>query len=176
MSKVYISNANNEKIEIDVIRYFENNDSKYLIYSLNEPIGDGYIKLYASKILDDNGYIITNEEEWDLVKKIIKEVIKSNHEGTELNIFDLNETELEDVVLQDTRVFKLQGNLVNLLSDNKKVVKHAEKEEVTVIEDIDVEQNYQELYEEQIKLNKDLTGQLNNYKYKLDKIISLIEE
>ena len=120
-----IKNINEEFIDIEVIRYFTNNDNEYLIYSLNEADEAGYIKLYASKIIQDKACIITDNEEWDLIKQIIKEVVRNNRDGQDLSIIDLDEDKLLDITLQDTRVFKLQGNLVTLLSENKKVLKHA---------------------------------------------------
>ena len=54
-----MKNLNGENIEIEVIRYFINNDIEYLIYSLNEIDGAGYTKLYASKIIGNNASIIT---------------------------------------------------------------------------------------------------------------------
>lgn len=182
MSKMSIKNACNDSLEIDVIRYFKNNDNKYLVYSLNESVGDGYIKLYASKIVENIAHIIVDEEEWKLIKEIIKNIIKANHEGSELNIIDLDEKELSNITLMDTRIFKLQGNLVNLLSDNKKVI---EKEIIAEIEEFEEteEFDYQNLYETEIEKNKELEEKINflnleieNYKNKINKIINLIEE
>lgn len=118
-----IKNASNETIGIEVIRYFTNNNIEYLIYSLNEIDESGYTKLYASKIIGTMACIIDDNEEWNLIKLIIKEIVKSNRDGSKLNVIDLDEENLNDIILQDTRVFKLQGNLVNLLSENRNVLK-----------------------------------------------------
>ena len=61
--KSTIRNINGEYVEIEVIRYFKNNDIEYLIYSLNEIDASGYTKLYASKIIGSKACVITDEEE-----------------------------------------------------------------------------------------------------------------
>jgi len=171
-----IKNINDDFIEIEVIRYFINNDVEYLIYSLNEIDESGYIKLYASKIIGSKACIITDNDEWNLVKEIIKEVVRSNRDGNPLNISDLAEENLEDIVLQDTRVFKLQGNLVTLLSENKKVEK--ENNNSAIIKDDNIiEENvdFEKLYNSQLERNEELKEkieqleqQLSDYKEKTE--------
>lgn len=171
-----IKNANGEFIEIEIIRYFALNDEEYLIYSLNETDDAGYIKLYASKIIGSKACIIADNDEWDVIKQIIKDVVRCNRDGSNLSISDINESNLSDVVLQDTRVFKLQGNLVTLLSENKKVF--SENDEI-IEENID----YESLYNEELSKNNDLEEkikeleiQINEYKEKIENIKKLLEE
>lgn len=140
-----MKNINGENAEIEVIRYFINNDVEYLIYSLNEIDSAGYTKLYASRIVGNNATIISDEDEWSLIKEIIKQIVKNNRDGNPLNIIDLNENNLKEIILVNTRVFKLQGNLVNLLSENKNI-----KEEVPVINDEEGNNIIEEPNEEQI--------------------------
>lgn len=171
-----IKNANGEFIEIEIIRYFALNDEEYLIYSLNETDDAGYIKLYASKIIGSKACIIADNGEWDVIKQIIKDVVRCNRDGSNLSISDINESNLSDVVLQDTRVFKLQGNLVTLLSENKKVF--SENDEI-IEENVD----YESLYNEELSKNNDLEEkikeleiQINEYKEKIENIKKLLEE
>lgn len=173
-----IKNVNKDDISIEVIRYFVNNDIEYLIYSLNETDSSGYTKLYASKIIGNKACIITDEEEWNIIKKIIKEIIKNNRDGESLSVIDLNESNLDDIYLQDTRVFKLQGNLVNLLSDNKKI--EQKNNDLDEIEEIDL--NYEELFKNEQEKNKkleleleSLKEELNKYKETFDKIKEIVE-
>lgn len=173
-----IKNVNKDDISIEVIRYFINNDIEYLIYSLNETDSSGYTKLYASKIIGNKACIITDEEEWNIIKKIIKEIIKNNRDGESLSVIDLNESNLDDIYLQDTRVFKLQGNLVNLLSDNKKI--EQKNNDLDEIEEIDL--NYEELFKNEQEKNKkleleleSLKEELNKYKETFDKIKEIVE-
>ena len=177
-----IKNIDDEHIDVEVIRYFLNNDIEYLIYSLNEIDESGYTKLYASKIIGSKACIITDNDEWNIIKEIIKEIVRCNRDGSELNVIDLNEDNLDDIILQDTRVFKLQGNLVNLLSENKKVNKPIVNEDEEIFEEVKeevkeevVEEDYEELYNIELNKNKELEKQLNEYKQIIDKIKEIVE-
>lgn len=170
-----VKNIDDEYVDLEVIRYFMNNDVEYLIYSLNEIDESGYTKLYASKIIGSKACIITENDEWNLIKEIIKEIVRCNRDGSELNIIDLDENNLDDIILQDTRVFKLQGNLVNLLSENKKVVEPTIEEMLEEpVEEI-LEENYEELYKLELEKNKEFEKQLNEYKSIIDKIKEIVE-
>lgn len=181
-----MKNINGEVVEIDVVRYFINNDVEYLIYSLNEIDNAGYTKLYASKIIGNNASIITDEEEWTLIKEIIKQIVKNNRDGSPLDIIDLNEDTLRDVTLVDTRVFKLQGNLVTLLSENKNVKEETiinEEVENDIIEGIEptfetVEEDpidYEKMYDDLLNENGTLKQEINELKDKLDKIKEILD-
>ena len=184
MAKI-IKTISNENLSIEVIRYFINNDNEYLIYSLNEIDNSGYTKLYASKIIGTKACIITDDEEWNLIKQIIKEIVRNNRDGSELSIIDIDENNLDDVILQDTRVFKLQGNLVNLLSENKKIVKPQKKEiiEFSYEEELeDIELNYEDMYkkslekiEELVKEKEELKEKIEEYQSIIDKIKEIVE-
>lgn len=187
-----LRNKNQETMDIEVIRYFKNNDIAYLTYSLNENDEAGYTKLYASKIIDNSAHIIQNEEEWTLVKEIIKDIVKNNRDGNPLNIIDLDENELDNIVLEDARVFKLQGNLVNLLAENKKVkpsitteIIEEVEEEPAVTESIDEyeETDYEALYRSEVDKveileNKivDLERQLTELQTTINQIKELVQE
>lgn len=184
-------NVNGETVEIDVVRYFINNDIEYLIYSLNEIDSAGYTKLYASKIVGNNASIITDEEEWTLIKEIIKQIVKNNRDGSPLDIIDLNEDTLKDITLVDTRVFKLQGNLVTLLSENKNVKEEVpvinEEIENDIVEDIEsteepvfetVEEDpidYEKMYNDLLIENDSLKQEIIDLKDKLDKIKEILD-
>ena len=90
-----VKNIDGEYVDLEVIRYFMNNDVEYLIYSLNEIDESGYTKLYASKIIGSKACIITENDEWNLIKEIIKEIVRCNRDGSELNIIDLDENNLD---------------------------------------------------------------------------------
>lgn len=167
---MHIRNINNDLVNIEVIRYFEYNNNEYLIYSLGETDEAGYVKLYASRIMGSNACIIIDNEEWDLIKQLIKDIVRSNRDGSELPISDLDEEELSNITLQDTRIFKLQGNLVTLLSENKNVVKINEGvEDIEQSEEIiDEKVDYEDLYNDQLNKNNDLINQLEELQKKLD--------
>ncbi len=124
MENITIINANNESVNVRVIRYFELNNNNYFIYSLNEIDDQNYVKLYAVKVENQNGaYVgssIVNEEEWNAVKELIKVIIKGNKDGV-AEVADLNHNELDSLSVTDARVFKLASQLADLLAANKKI-------------------------------------------------------
>ncbi len=183
MSKRKLYNLNNELISIEVIRFFKNNDVKYLIYTLieNDSTSDdtGYSKLYVTKNIDNYLTTISDENEWTLVKDIIKNVIKSNRDGIEINILDQDEDDLDNYVIKDNRVFKLQGNLVNLLQENKKIEAEIEVQEITdMIEEIEeqTEIDYRKLYELEKEKNEKLIENMNLLKEKIADINEILIE
>jgi len=196
LKSTIMQNINGENVEIEVVRYFINNETEYLIYSLNEIDSAGYTKLYASKIIGNKASIISDEEEWNLVKEIIKQVVKCNRDGSPLEIIDLNENNLNDIILNDTRVFKLQGNLVNLLSENKKVKEEIIQEPVTeeidddfqeftqptiepLLETIEEEPiDYEQMYNDLLVENQTLKQEIESLKElqgKIDKIKEILD-
>ena len=168
-----LKNIEGEYIEADIVRYFKNDDVDYLIYSLNETDSSGYVRLYASKIIDDMACIISDSDEWQNITQIIKETVRNNRDGNELNIADLDEERLYDITLQDTRIFKLQGNLVTLLSENKRVEKLPVVESEEVEEEID---GLEEIIEENIDYEQMYKNQLEKYNLLQERIIELEEE
>lgn len=179
-----LKNINGEYLEADIVRYFKNNETDYLIYSLGETDEAGYVRLYASKIVDDKACIISDSEEWQNITQIIKETVRNNRDGNELELVDLNENNLYNITLQDTRIFKLQGNLVTLLSENKHVEEEIQEEISEEIEEI-IEENidYEELYKKQLEKCDLLQSRIysleeenEKYKSKLETIKDLLEE
>lgn len=122
MNKKNMVSITGNNFDCEIIRYFEAENNQYLLYSLNEIDEVGYVKLYASKILENSAISIEDEQEWSFVKEVIKEIVRNNRDGVDPEINDLDENNLDNVLVEDSRVFKLQGNLVNLLMENKKVV------------------------------------------------------
>ena len=184
LKSTIIKNINGEDVELEVIRYFTNNDVEYLIYSLNEIDDAGYIKLYASKIVGNNASIISDEEEWNLVKEIIKQIVKNNRDGSALDVIDLNENNLNNVTLVDTRVFKLQGNLVTLLSENKNikeednVINEEIEIETDVLEELEEPSDYEKLYNDLLIENENLKQEiveLSEFKEKIEKIKEMLD-
>lgn len=182
MNKRIMTNIQGSNLDCEIIRYFEKNNNKYLIYSLNEMDEVGYVKLYASKIVDKHARIITDDDEWTFIKETIKDIVRNNRDGVSLDIIDLNENELENIVLEDNRIFKLQGNLVNLLMENKKVVSNDIYEEEAVnSEDVLIKDDYETLYREIVTKNELLEQRINMleeelkiYKQKLESIDDII--
>ncbi len=136
MEKITLINTNNEPIDAHVIRYFELNNSNYLIYSLNEIDEQNYLKLYAVKVENQNGSLfssnITNDADWSAIKELIKVIIRGNKNGV-AEVNDLNYNELESLKINEMRVFKLANQLAELLAANKKVTEEKPQIEIEPI-------------------------------------------
>ena len=122
MDKVTISNAQGENGLVNVVRYFNNNGTEILIYSLNEVDESGYTRLYVTKINGVDGMYTAdtlNDNEWNEIKNLIKMIVKANKEGIPVPVQDLNPNKIKNILLKDKKVFKLNAPLVNDLSANK---------------------------------------------------------
>ena len=110
--------------EVDVVRYYKKNDTNYLMYTKNEIDDQGYVKLYAAKISEENGVLkttdITNPTEWNDVKNTMKQIVRDNRELSPVSVEDLNVATLQGLELTERHVFKLAENIVSYLSANQK--------------------------------------------------------
>lgn len=114
---------NGKDTKVNVVRYFLNEEKRYLIYTLGEKDEAGYIKLYVSKMEYNplKAVSITDEDEWSHIKDLIKTTIKENQKNATLSITDLNYSDIEGVEVVDSKIFKLVDNMVEILSSNKKL-------------------------------------------------------
>ena len=122
MEKVTISNLQGESGLVNVVRYFLNNGSEFLIYSLNEVDESGYTRLYVTKLngVDGNYTAETlNDTEWADIKNLVKVIVKANKEKLPVPVQDINPHKIRNIVLKDKKIFKLNTPLVNDLSANQ---------------------------------------------------------
>src|SRR5574344_2775777 len=93
--------SNNQKFEAEIVRYFQNVNDKYLIYTKNEKDSSGFILLYLTKVISDNGIRIgveiTDPNEWSLVINFIKKTVAENKENKKPSITDVNPIEVKDL-------------------------------------------------------------------------------
>ena len=124
MDKMFITNNIGERLEVGVVRFFEYNETAFLIYTLSEVDANNYVKLYVTKVNLDNvqSITITEENEWNLFKDVMKEIIKNNKNNIPLQVTDLNPQVINNIVIYDSKVFKLNSEMVNFLQMNKKVI------------------------------------------------------
>lgn len=132
MESVNLINVDGETMKVEIIRYFQFNNNNYLIYSLNEVDEQNYVKLYAVKVENNGGVLvssnITDESVWGAIKEQIKIIVRGNKDGI-AEVADLNYRELESLKIVDSRVFKLSNQLVSLLGANKKVFDEEPRED-----------------------------------------------
>lgn len=121
--KGFLIGPDNEKFEANIVRYFQNVNDKYLIYTKGEKDANGYELLYVTKVINDNGIkvgeTITDENEWALIKNFLKQTVNENKENKPLSIKDCNPIEINDLKINNQRPFKLQETVVELFGKNK---------------------------------------------------------
>lgn len=119
MENIILFDENNGEINASVIRYFKYNNNFYLIYTLGEKDEKNYQKLYLVQILDELGEKITrnivDDDEWHEIQNMVKDSIKQIKNGNDNNIEKINCSELNEIIINDPRFFKLDSKLVELL-------------------------------------------------------------
>ncbi len=132
MLNINVMDERGFSFQIDLVRFFRANESNYLMYTLNEVDENGYVKLYAAKMIDEGSFArIEEENEWTLVKDLIKSIVREAKEGTVLVVQDLNEKRLEGIRVLSTRAFKLNNEVKEALGMNRPVF----EEEMPVLEE-----------------------------------------
>jgi uncharacterized protein YrzB (UPF0473 family) len=121
---------------VNVVRFFKANNASYLMYTLSEKDEAGYIKLYASKMLDSATFSkIEDDEEWNSVKELIKVIVKETKDNSLVSVEDLDYIKLDGIKVLGTRVFKLTEQVAEMLGSNKKtfVVETPKIEETPIL-------------------------------------------
>lgn len=123
MENIVLYNSNGQRFEVEVVRYFKQDNCNYLIFSLNEYVENGYIQLYASKIIENFGKVfienIIDDNEWHNFKDTIQKIVINNRNGIQ-NTGDLDYHHLDGQIINGFRIFKLKAEVARILSENKK--------------------------------------------------------
>ena len=122
MKKLTITNSDNTKMKVDLVRYFKFKNDCFLVYSIGEVDEKNYMKLYLVRIMEELGFpvvqTIKNESDWNnmqgIVKKVLKELKRNKKKLTE----DLDYKEIDGIKVVDPRFFKLDAKLVDILASN----------------------------------------------------------
>ena len=109
MDSIVLYNQNGQKFNVNVVRYFEKGNNKYLVFDLAEVDANGYIQLYLAKVVSENGKIVmgnvTNEDEWNDFRNTIQKIVTNNRNGI-ANEGDLDYKELDGATVSEFRIFK----------------------------------------------------------------------
>ncbi len=171
MSKLIIKNFDNNKVEVDVIRYFKYKNTNYLIYTLNEIDEKGFTKLYIVKIMKQFNLLVAktikDEQEWKQIQQIVKELV-TELKNNKLNEFvDLDIENLNDIKIKEARYFKLDKKLLSILTVNNEENQKEKFDELPSMNEIspvpitevnDNSSDYKTMY---LELKKD-NDELNN--------------
>jgi hypothetical protein len=175
---INVLNEQGVSFQIDINRFFEVNNNQYLIYNTNEKDEAGYVKLYLSKNVNGFFVKVDDDNEWNLVKDLIKIIIKEINENNLSSVLDLDYKRLENQTIISARNFKLSEQVSTILSSNKKVfevVMPSVKEEIIasseqIVEDIkpfSLEAND----DEEPKSYEELLAQIKGFKEEISKEI-----
>ena len=183
---------NGQETKVSIVRYFLNAEQRYLIYTLGEIDEAGYVKLYVSKMEYNplRAVSISDEDEWNRIKDLIKITIKENKQKASLSIIDLNYADIENVEVVDSKIFKLLNSMVEILASNKTlfedygdVVLDKQAEEVKPVVKGENEIDYKDLYHREIENRKlveeDLhkaTKVIEEFREKLKEVNKLLKD
>ena len=135
MDSIALYNQNGQKFNVNVVRYFEKGNNKYLVFDLAEVDANGYIQLYLAKVNNENGNItmgnVSNEDEWHDFTNTIQKIVSNNRNGIS-NEGDLDYKELDGATVSEFRIFKLKEEVAKMLGANKNV----KAKEVPVVEEM----------------------------------------
>lgn len=122
MDSIVLYNQNGQKFNVNVVRYFEKGNNKYLVFDLAEVDANGYIQLYLAKVANENGRIVmgnvTNEDEWNDFRNTIQKIVTNNRNGI-ANVGDLDYKELDGATVSEFRIFKLKEDVARTLGEKK---------------------------------------------------------
>ena len=120
MKKINVSYESGYKFPVYLVRYFRFKNNAYLIYTLQEKDHRNYMKLYVVKIMRELGELVTQTvrrpDEWNRMKIIVKNILIELKKKQLTSIEDLEPSELENVVIYDSKDFMMASDLVNILA------------------------------------------------------------
>ena len=76
-NQVTVIDRNGQSMQVELLTYFKNkkNNKNYIIYTKNEIVQDGLVKLYIAE--EDNGVLgDISVDEWNDLKLIMRDIIK----------------------------------------------------------------------------------------------------
>ena len=217
MNKAEIIDESGNKIVVDGIYYVSNNNY-YFIYTKEELDEAGHIILYILKILQEvnntpngpvpTGFLIgvkvTDENEYNLVKQDITNIVAEKQNNTEAKVMYLDISMLQNLKVKDSRTFKLDVNLYNRLFKNNNVVEESivdnpvnQNVDNNIVNDanqknesLNVSNNnentsetsveidsssYKDMYEEEVIKTEKLQNEINNLNNIINQIKNIIQ-
>ena len=76
-NQITVVDRNGQSMQVELLTYFKNkkNNKNYIIYTKNENVQDGLVKLYIAE--EDNGVLgDISVDEWNDLKLIMRDIIK----------------------------------------------------------------------------------------------------
>lgn len=183
MNSKEIIDAQGNKITVNGIYYISNNNNYYFIYTKKEQDSENRIIFYVVKILQEvvngengptpTGYLlglkISDDNEYDLVKKDIINIVNDKENNTEsVRYLDLDM--LNNLKIKDTRTFKLSEDIYNKMFSNTNEIEEDVEKDTNDTSDINNNINVEELIRENEKLKQEIA----EYKRKFSLINEIV--
>lgn len=142
LDKLEIVKENNEKLSVDIVSMFQTNidgiDKKFCLITANEIDQNGLVKIHVAEILDDKLVKIDKDNEWVVVKNVMRTIISGSSssgdkEFTYINIpgpFNANNDFSRIVAVKD----EAKNQLINDYRNNRPEVREKEVNEEQPIE------------------------------------------
>ncbi len=108
-------------MDIHLVRYFEYNGVKYLIYTTdgeNEKDDQGHVFVHIAKV---DGLVANavEGETYETAKNVIKDIVSKNKSNMPLSITDLNYNDLNGLNIVSDKQLGLLANYVDVLKQNQ---------------------------------------------------------
>jgi len=117
---------NGKTFPVYVVRYFRYKTNLYLIYTLQEKDERNYMKLYVVKVMEELdekvSQTVRKSDEWTLMKGIVKNILSQIKKGNLTCIEDLDVSELEGMIIYESKNFSIASDLAELLATNKEEI------------------------------------------------------
>jgi len=145
MNNICLKYDNGSKFNVSVVRYFNFENNKYLIYSLKEYDEREYEKLYVVKIMRELNTLIAQTvrkpSEWKQMKNILKYILVEIKNNQIKSIEDLNYLELDGITLYGYRSFWMASDLVEMLTiksitNNSETTENSNEKSLSIKEDL----------------------------------------
>ena len=142
MKKFVIRNEENERVTVDLVRYFRFKNDEFLVYSKSEVDEKDYMKLYLVRVMEELGQpvvqTIKNETDWANMQNIVKKVLKEIKTGKIKLLEDLDYNKIEGIKIVNPRHFKLDIKLVDILSSGYFDEVNSEENNIPQMEPIEI--------------------------------------
>lgn len=121
MEKINIFRDDGHILSVYLVRYFCYQNNVYFIYTLQEKDDKDYMKLYVVKVMKELGNLVTQTirrpDEWNRMKNIVKCILSEIKNQRLTCIQDLDYSELQNIIIHESRSFHIATDLVNILVD-----------------------------------------------------------
>ena len=94
LEKITLTKDSGETFEVDLVSFFElrSNKKKYIFYTKNEIVEEGYVKLYISEVVNEGLSFrltkIMSDEDWNAIKLIMRKIL-TEQAGDEIKYLEV---------------------------------------------------------------------------------------